>query len=357
MAFRVLAGALGGAAFGGASYFSRVQAHAPVLGDGLPDNQLDYHHPSDDVTLDVQHEQHQALLMQHKLISQHSDQHAGGPGLTAKFKPFKLGEIINLTEETAIFRFLFDDPDQEFHLVPCSTLQARKLGGPNRVEHLDRKYTPITPNGTKGYFDLIVKKQPHGRFTEHLWQMMPGDTIDFRILQHKLRYLPNVYDNVGMIGTGSGISALLQVIRASLADPNDRTKLTLLTANPTDRRVLLKGTLDELSKDSNGRFKTYYTVDKVVDNSREPWQGFVGLIDANLIKKTMPPPAHKNIILVCGSEMLLNTLCGVPLAVMKPWTSGQNSQPTHFAGPGNLSSELNGALAECGYTSSNVYRF
>lgn len=360
MALRFAAAAFGGLAFGGATYANRVQAANTRKEEAswfpnAPEGRSAYGVATDDISLDVKKELEQA-----RRIERHYDDHKGkvkNPhgALSYKFQPFKLGEIINLTEETAIFRFLMPEIDDEFRLEACSTLQAQKREGAMMIEQLQRMYTPITPNGTKGYFDILVKKQPQGRMTEHLWSMKVGDSLNFRVVMHKLKYYPNVYENIGMIGTGTGITALLQVIRTSLADKTDKTNISLLFANPSDHRVLLKGTLDELAKYSEGRFKPYYTVDKII--GPEPWQGFVGYIDAAKVKATMPPPAKKNIILVCGSDQLMNSVCGVPFAVMKPWSSGHSMQPAAAHGAGNVGDDVGGILGDLGYQSEHVYRF
>jgi len=363
MSLRFAAAVLGGLVAGGAQSACRVAA-APA------ETRASYGAAEDTVASDVKAELEQARRAERaaanaKLPPQGNSANPSastrgrmrGP-LNLHFQPFKLGEIINLTEETAIFRFLLPNIDDEFYLEPCSTLQAQKREGAMMIEQLQRLYTPITPCGTKGYFDLLIKKQPQGRMTEHLWSMQPGDALNFRVVLHKLRYLPNVYEHVGMIGTGSGITSLLQVIRASVDDATDRTKLSLLFANPSNKRVLLKGTLDALAAQSEGRFKPYYTVDRVEHGDDEPkWDGFVGLIDANMIRQTMPPPGPKNVLLVCGSDQLLNSLCGTPFAVLKPWSSGQSMQPAVSHGASNLGEQIGGALGTLGYMSDTVYRF
>jgi len=364
MALRFAAAAFTGLAFGGASYATRVEAkrndaevgYSTPWNPAAPDNRAAYGVATDDINLDVKREMEEARRLE-RLYEAPGDKDKKRPNgaLSFKFQPFKLGEIINLTEETAIFRFLMPSIDDEFRLEPCSTLQAQKREGAMMIEQLQRMYTPVTPNGTKGYFDILVKKQPQGRMTEHLWAMKPGDSLNFRVVLHKLKYYPNVYENIGMIGTGTGITPLLQVLRHALTIKDDKTNFSLLFANPSDHRVLLKGTLDELAKFSNGRFKPYYTVDRIV--GPEPWQGFIGLIDEKKIRATMPPPGKKNILLVCGSDQLMNSVCGVPFAVMKPWSSGHSLQPAAAHGAGNVGDEVGGILGAMGYQSEHVYRF
>jgi cytochrome-b5 reductase len=276
-----------------------------------------------------------------------------GNAIGYNFTSMKLGEVINLTSETAIFRFLLPNADDVYHLTPCSTLQVQDRHGSNMVEQVQRMYTPITPNGTKGYFDLVVKKQRHGRMTEHLFAMEAGDSLLFRIVDYKFQYQKNLYEHIGMIGAGSGITPLLQVIRGALQHDDDNTKLSLLFANPNQKRILLKGVIDELAAGSNGRFTPHYIVDKVLDD--EPWDGLTGLIEKDAIKRTMPPPNDANLLMVCGSDRLMNHLCGLPWHVMKLWSNGQAKQPA--TSNANNMGELGGLLRDMGYHSERVYRF
>lgn len=268
-----------------------------------------------------------------------------------RFKPFTLGEVINLGPDVAIFRFLLPNEDDVFALPPCSTLQCLVKQGSQMVEQIQRFYTPITPNGAKGYFDIIVRKYPGGRMTEHLFSMEAGERMQFRTISTKLKYIPNKWKEVGLIGGGTGITSLLQVIRAVVENPSDKTKCTLLFANRTERKILLKGLLDQLVKDSNGRFFAHYTVDSVT----EKWDGMVGKIDAAMIQKTMPKPSKDNIICVCGPDKMMQSLCGIPSAVLKAMSGGYAYQPMH-SGLGNLG-DLAGALGDLGYGNDEVYRF
>jgi cytochrome-b5 reductase len=216
-----------------------------------------------------------------------------------------------------------------------------------------RFYTPITPNGEKGYFDILVKKQPRGRFTEHLFSMEKGETLLFRCIQYKMKYVPNKWKHVGMIGGGTGITPLLQVLQASLADPQDKTKLSLLFANKSDDKILLKGLLDKLSAESNGRFDVTYVVDKAVNKD---FKGYIGHVNGELIKKFMPPPiVGDSLVLVCGPDMMMNSIVGSALIVLKAMSGGNPQQPAGV----NLNNfpEVTGIMGNLGYVRENCYRF
>lgn len=54
---------------------------------------------------------------------------------------------------------------------------------------------------------------------------------------------------------------MLQIIKAILKDPLDKTKVSLLFANQTEDDILVRSELEWLSK-QNDSFKLWYTLDK-----------------------------------------------------------------------------------------------
>ncbi|ORC87306.1 putative cytochrome-b5 reductase [Trypanosoma theileri] len=273
-----------------------------------------------------------------------------------KFKPFVLGEVINLAEDVAIFRFLLPKATDQFDLTPCSTLQGCFKEGSNIVDQPMRFYTPITPNGTKGFFDILVKKQPNGRFTEHLFSMDVGETLLFRTVQYKLQYKKNNWEEVGLIGGGTGICPLLQFINASLDMPGDTTKLSLLFANKTENKILLKGMLEEKARKFQNRFKLHYTVDALENpESSSTYKGYLGYIDEQMVKETMPKPSLKNLVLVCGPDPMMTKVVGSSPMVLRAMSGGLAYQPTGTVL--NNVSDVEGILGKLGYTKDMVYRF
>lgn len=138
-----------------------------------------------------------------------------------KFRNYVLGDIIPLTHDVALFRFLLPDIDDEFHLKPCSTLQARVTYSGGGQDTIQRFYTPVTRNGSKGYFDIIVKRKQGGRMTAHLFGMRVGDVMQFRTVMFKLNYRPNRWDEIGIIAGGTGFTPMLQIINHALAPVED----------------------------------------------------------------------------------------------------------------------------------------
>src|SRR3989338_8037770 len=114
-------------------------------------------------------------------------------------------DIVEIAPDVKIFRFALPDPSDTFTLPPCSTVQSRIWVGSSANDYVERFYTPCTPNGAKGHFDLIVRNH-HGRMTTPLFKLKVGETMDFRAIMFKLKYRPNKWEDVGMIAGGSGIT-------------------------------------------------------------------------------------------------------------------------------------------------------
>ncbi|KEG09689.1 putative NADH-cytochrome b5 reductase [Trypanosoma grayi] len=281
-----------------------------------------------------------------------------GEVFSQRYKPYRLGEVVPITHDTALFRFLLE-PDEEFNLKPCSTLQACYKYGVQPMDQCQRFYTPVTANHTKGYFDLIVKRQKDGLMTNHLFGMHVGDKLLFRSVAFKVQYRPNKWKHVGMVAGGTGFTPMLQIIRHSLTEKwddgtVDKTKLSFLFCNRTEKHILLKGVFDDLAERFPKRFKVYYTVDQPVDP--DSWPHFVGRVSKEMVQKSMPAPDEKSmIIMLCGPDQLLNHVAGTPMGTMSAMSSGMNIQP--LAPDLNNLVQLGGILGELGYSNDDVYRF
>jgi cytochrome-b5 reductase len=100
-----------------------------------------------------------------------------------------------------------------------------------------------------------------------------------------------------MIAGGTGITPMLQIIRAALKNPQDPTRLSLIYANVNYEDVLLKKELDELADKYPSRFKVFY----VLNNPPTGWTGGVGFVSKEQIA-THLPASHDNIkVLLCGT--------------------------------------------------------
>ena len=84
----------------------------------------------------------------------------------------------------------------------------------------------------------------------------------------------------GMIAGGTGITPMLQIIRAIIRGraAGDMTEIDLIFANVNREDILLKEDLDELAKTDSG-FRIKY----VLNNPPEQWEGGVGFVTPEMM--------------------------------------------------------------------------
>jgi len=187
---------------------------------------------------------------------------------------------------------------------------------------VSRPYTPVSSDEEKGYMDLVIKVYPEGKMSQHLLKLQVGGTIEMRGPQGRLAYHGNgefvirrksavtkrdedvrsTVRRLGMIAGGTGITPMLQLIRAILRDQKDPTHLSLIFANVSEADILLKEELDRLHTAYPQRFALFYTLDK----ADPKWQGGVGFVTADMIQKHLPEPAKDSLLLMCGPPPMMN---------------------------------------------------
>jgi len=239
----------------------------------------------------------------------------------------KLIEKIELSHDTRLFRFAL--PSQE-HCLGLPIGQHIYLSARINGSLVVRPYTPTTCDEDLGHMDLVVKvymanvhpKFPDGgKMTQYLENLPIGDTIDVRGPSGLLIYNgKGVFDikedkkgpskevkvkQVSMIAGGTGITPMLQLVRAVFRDPEDDTCLSLLFANQTEEDILLRNELEEVQKNHPDRFKLWYTVDR----PGEGWKYSSGFVNAEMIEKALFPPSGDNLVLLCGPPPMINFAC------------------------------------------------
>jgi len=263
----------------------------------------------------------------------------------------------NINYDTRVFRFALD-PDEYYFIPPFGCLIVDIPWGPSRNEvakwPVTRLYTPISPNFTKGFFDLMVKIYPGGHTSPILYKIQPGDKVRMKAANRQLHYSPNKWKQIGMIAGGVGITPLLQMAWEVLHNPVDNTKIKLLYANHTPQDIALKHTFDELQKKFPEQLEVQYMVS---DPEGEKWDGpndHVGRMNLEFLKKHLPDADPDNFIAICGPDEMLLDFCGVNPAMVAAWHNRLRQPP--LAGANN-NAALQGYLEDLGFSASNVYRF
>lgn len=247
----------------------------------------------------------------------------------------RLREVITESPNTKLFRFDLPSGDHVIGLEMASALLT-KFKGPNDEKPIIRPYTPVSDEDERGYVDLLVKRYEGGRMSMHLHdELAPGQTLSFKGPIMKYKWEENKHDTIVLIGAGTGITPMYQLIRAVFKNPNDKTKVILIDANITEQDMLLRKTFDDLESKHPNQFKAFYLLEQPSDG----YKGATGRISKDILKQLLPAPGSGNTkVFVCGPP-------GFYKAV-----SGPKNSPADQG-------ELTGMLAELGYTKDDVYKF
>lgn len=191
------------------------------------------------------------------------------------------------------YRFDLQSPTQILglpigqHMSIAATLKVD--GEPKQIV---RSYTPISSDENAGYFDLLIKSYPQGNISRHMGTLNIGDNLQVRGPKGAMVYAPGLVKRFGMIAGGTGITPMLQIIRAIVRGRarnggKDTTEVDLIFANVNYEDILLKEDLDTLAKEDPG-FRVHY----VLNNPPGEWDGEVGFCTAEMIKVMRTGKAH-----------------------------------------------------------------
>jgi len=223
-----------------------------------------------------------------------------------EFREFALQEKTVLSHNTAIYRFALPRPTDVLGLPIGQHISlAAVIDDPNKP--VVRSYTPTSSDYDQGHFDLLIKSYPTGNISKYVANLKIGDTMQVRGPKGAMVYTPNMVRHFGMIAGGTGITPMLQVIKAIIRGraSGDQTEVDLLFANVNPDDILLKDELDSLAANDAG-FRVHY----VLNNPPEGWTGATGFVTQDLIKEKLPAPAKDVKILICGPPPMVKAMKG-----------------------------------------------
>lgn len=232
-------------------------------------------------------------------------------------------------------RFLFANGGSREHFdMPVASCVVVKYVGQDGKEVM-RPFTPISSSSDAGHIELLVKKYPNGKMGNYLFSLKPGDEVLMKGPYQKIAYKVNMWERVGMLAGGTGITPMYQLLRRILENPKDQTRVSLIFANRKREDILLANELVSLQS-AYSNFHLYCTLTEIPKR----WIGGIGYISRDMIRSFMPAPREKNTkILVSGPPAMMQALCG----------SAESTNASQAS--------LSGLLHDMGYPAEQVYRF
>ncbi|KAK7751594.1 NADH-cytochrome b5 reductase [Diatrype stigma] len=223
------------------------------------------------------------------------------------FQEFELKEKTVISHNVAIYRFALPSPTSILGLPIGQHISiGANLKQPDgTTKEIVRSYTPISGDHQPGYIDLLIKSYPTGNISKHMASLAVGQSIRVKGPKGAFVYTPNMVRHFGMVAGGTGITPMLQVVRAIIRGrkAGDKTQVDLIFANVSESDILLKEDLDALAKEDSG-FRVHYVLDK----PPEGWTGGVGYVTPEMVTKWLPKPADDVKILLCGPPPMISGL-------------------------------------------------
>jgi cytochrome-b5 reductase len=137
-----------------------------------------------------------------------------------------------------------------------------------------------------------------GNISRHVSLLKIGDKLKIKGPKGKFVYTPDLSRELGMIAGGTGITPMLQIIRAALKNPADKTKISLIYANVNPEDILLKAELDELASAHPTRFTVFY----VLNNPLPVGLVVPGSSPRTRLRSTSQAASHDIKVLLCGTN-------------------------------------------------------
>lgn len=248
-----------------------------------------------------------------------------------KYVPFKLIEKEEISSDVRKFRFALQSRSHILglpigqHITFKYTEKVKNEEGELVERDVIRSYTPTTSNDEVGYVDFVIKVyfplEPRfpkgGEMSQHLNNLKIGDTMlmkgpkghldyqgrgQFTITKPRVGKTSYKKRKIGMVAGGTGITPMLQVLRAILKDSGDRTEVWLIFANQTEDDILLR---QELESISSKNFHLYYTLDRPPID----WAYGTGFINYEMCRDHLPAPGPETMLWFCGPPPMLKFAC------------------------------------------------
>ena len=220
---------------------------------------------------------------------------------------------------------------------------------------LEKSYSPVSHPASEGVVELLVKEyapRPGGGVGAYICGLKTGESMRATLksprMMHGSAGVLGRWEELGLVGGGTGIAPMIQVARIALADPLARTRVHILSIQRHEEDLLMRNEIDQLEKEHPDRLRVSYALSSPPTGGS--WSGHTGRASLAMARAALPPPTRdgKTMVLVCGTDGFVDTWAG-PVGRGPRLADGSK-------GP-KVQGELLGVLAEAGYDASEVFKY
>jgi CDP-4-dehydro-6-deoxyglucose reductase len=147
------------------------------------------------------------------------------------------------------------------------------------AKQITRAYSLASaPSNGANRFDLCLNLVPDGLFSQHLFQMKPGDTVEMRppLGMFVLRQPPR--DSL-FIATGTGIAPFRSMLKAHLSASS--SQFTLLFGVRYESHLMYRDEFEDLTR-RHPNFRFWPTLSRPEPSQEHPWTGRTGHVQTHL---------------------------------------------------------------------------
>jgi flavocytochrome c len=179
-------------------------------------------------------------------------------------------------------------------------------------------YSPITLPDDVGVIGILARADK-GRLAEWISALQPGDAVEMkacgglvierRFAARHLFFRGHKIRRLALIGGGTGVAPMLQIVRAALKKPFiDNIESIHFIYAAEDVSELTYRQLLESYENSYGadKFKCYF----VLNNPPAHWTDGVGFVDGALLRSAVQSPSNDLLVAICGPPIMQRVVKG-----------------------------------------------
>ncbi|KAA0197672.1 hypothetical protein HAZT_HAZT012198 [Hyalella azteca] len=161
-----------------------------------------------------------------------------------KYTAFQLISIEKITTDSYLYSFKIDN-NGSLNLKVGQHIISQLIRDDGKP--ISRQYTPVSEMDAVGRFEVIIKLYENGRMSQLIKKWKVGDMILWRGPFGTFSYSRNTCKRIILVGAGTGIAPLYQVIRFVLSDGDDETQMNLMYASRSFSEIILRNELLDLT--------------------------------------------------------------------------------------------------------------
>jgi cytochrome-b5 reductase len=211
---------------------------------------------------------------------------------------YKLTNVEAHTHDTKTFRFELP-ANATLDMLPGDFLYVHATVNGKQVK---RPYTPSSLVGTRGFFDLTVKRYDTGSVSKYLHDQQIGDTVLMSGPNPGGHWVDGMAKQVGFVAGGTGITPMISVIRWILANKID-AELFLIFANKTESDIIFRQEWER-----NVRDYPSFHCHLILEQPPPCWEGGIGRVTPEILRRHLPPPTPDTCVFLCGPPPMVDSL-------------------------------------------------